>query len=419
MRLVQKYGGTSMNGPERIRKTADIIEASWREGVETAVVVSAMSGETNRLHKLAHDLCEQPFPRELDALLATGEQASAALLCIELRRRGVAAYSYTGMQAGLRTDGSHFRARIRDLESERLGLHLVQGEVPVLTGFQGVDESGNITTLGRGGSDTSAVALAIALKADVCDIYTDVDGIYTTDPRIAPGARKIDSISYEEMLEFASLGAKVLQTRCVELAMRYTMPIHLRSSFDNVPGTMVTVEDTSMERADITGVAYNRDEAKITLVGIPDQPGIASSVFGPVAAAGINVDVIVQNVSEDGLTDITFTVPRSDYTAAMHIVHEISQQVRARKIGGDDNIAKVSIIGVGMRTHAGVAKHMFEVLSKEGINIQMITTSEIKISVVIEEKYVELAVRALHQAFGLDVDSERGEEQSARNNTLQ
>jgi len=407
MRIVQKFGGTSVGGLERIRKTADLIEGALKQGHETAVVVSAMSGETNRLLALAHELDDHPYPREKDALVATGEQVSAALLAIELRRRGVAAYSYNGIQAGFRTDSRHARARIRNIESAHLIRHMQAGEVPVVAGFQGADEHGNITTLGRGGSDTSAVALAIAVEADVCDIYTDVDGVYTTDPRIVPQAKKINRISYEEMLEFASLGARVLQTRSVELAMRYGMPIHLRSAFEPVAGTMVVEEEDDMERAAISGVAYNRDEAKITILGIPDHPGIAAGVFGPVADAGINVDVIVQNVSEQGHTDITFTVPRSDYQATLDIMQNIRQQMEARDVQGDDTVAKVSIIGVGMRSHAGVAKQMFDVLAREGINIQMITTSEIKVTVVIEEKYVELAVRALHVAFGLDDTGEK------------
>jgi len=353
MRVVQKFGGTSIGGLERLRKTAALIEESWRQGIETAVVVSAMSGETDRLLGLAHALARHPAPREMDALLATGEQVSSALLAIELKRRGVPAYSYTGAQAGFRTDNLHSRARIQEIESGRLMLHLKHGEVPVLTGFQGVDEAGNITTLGRGGSDTSAVALAVALKADMCDIYTDVAGVYTADPRLVPEARKIDRIAYEEMLELASLGAKVLQTRSVEMAMRYQMPLHLRSSFENIAGTMVTKEDGNMERAAITGITYNRDEAKITILGIPDQPGIASSVFGPVAEAGFNVDVIVQNVSEQGLTDITFTVHRSDYPGAMQTMQQICEQVKGRDVKGDDTVAKVSVVGVGMRSRYG------------------------------------------------------------------
>jgi len=404
MRIVQKFGGTSVGSLERICKTADLVAAELTQGNQVAVVVSAMSGETNRLTSMAHEICAQPVARELDALVATGEQVSAALLAIELQGRGIAAYSYSGGQAGFVTDSKHERARIKDVEGGHLLTHLQAGEVPVVTGFQGVDEQGNVTTLGRGGSDTSAVALAIAVEADVCDIYTDVDGIYTTDPRIVPKARKIERIAYEEMLEFASLGAKVLQTRSVELAMRYNMPLHLRSSFEPVAGTMVVQEDNSMERATISGVAYNRDEAKITIMGIPDQPGIAANVFGPVAESGINVDVIVQNVSEQGYTDITFTVPTGDYQQTMDIMRRLCTQMDARDVKGDDSVAKVSVVGVGMRSHAGVAKDMFDILAREGVNIQMITTSEIKITVVIDEKYIELAVRSLHSAFGLDAE---------------
>jgi len=402
MRIVQKFGGTSVGSVERIQATAQIVKNELDNGNEVAVVVSAMSGETNRLLHLANSMNDNPPMREVDALVATGEQVTAALLAIELHKLGVSAYSFSGAQAGFKTEGSHSKARIKDVKSDHLIKHMEQGKVPVVTGFQGVDANGNTTTLGRGGSDTSAVALAIAVKADSCDIYTDVDGIYTTDPRIEPKARKMDSISYEEMLEFASLGAKVLQTRSVELGMRYNMPIHLRSSFDLVQGTMVTREDSNMERAEISGVAYNRDEAKVTIKGIPDQPGIAAAVFGPVADADINVDVIVQNISEDGQTDLTFTVPRNDYDATMALLQTLCDKMKAREVMGDNTVAKVSIIGVGMRSHTGVAKKMFDVLAQENINIQMITTSEIKVTVVLEEKYVELAVRALHEAFGLD-----------------
>ncbi len=405
MRVVHKYGGTSVGSLERIRATAQIIVRDLKRGRKVAVVVSAMSGETNRLLSMAHDMNAQPSSREMDALVATGEQVSAALLAIELQRLGIQAYSYNGAQAGFRTDSSFARARIKDVQSQHLIEHLEAGEVPVVTGFQGSDAAGNITTLGRGGSDTSAVALAVAVHAEVCDIYTDVDGIYTTDPRIVPQASKINQISYEEMLEFASLGAKVLQTRSVEMAMRFHMPIHLRSSFADVAGTMVTGEDNQMERAEITGVAYCRNEAKVTIKGIPDQPGIASRVLGPVADADINVDVIVQNVSAQGFTDITFTVPREDYAATMNLLHQLADELKADKVKGDDTVAKVSIIGVGMRSHAGVARKMFDVLSQENINIQMITTSEIKVTVVLDEKYVELAVRALHTAFGLDAEA--------------
>jgi len=405
MRIVQKFGGTSVGSIERIRETAKIVCKELEAGSEVAVVVSAMSGETNRLLALANDMSSCPTPREVDALVATGEQVSAALLAIELNNLGVKAYSFSGGQAGFKTEGNHSRARIRDVQSDHLITLMQKGEVPVVTGFQGINELGHVTTLGRGGSDTSAVALAVAVKADVCDIYTDVDGIYTTDPRIEPKARKMDNISYEEMLEFASLGAKVLQTRSVELGMRYNMPIHLRSSFNLIEGTRVSREDSNMERAEISGVAYNRDEAKVTIKGIPDQPGIAASVLGPVAQADINVDVIVQNISEDGLTDLTFTVPRNDYAATLEVLNALSQELNARQVSGDDKVAKISIIGVGMRSHSGVARKMFEVLAKENINIQMITTSEIKVTVVIEEKYVELAVRSLHEAFGLEAEA--------------
>jgi len=401
-RVVQKFGGTSVGSPERIEHVADIVARSMRDGTRTAVVVSAMSGETNRLIAMAHSLSGNPDSREMDQLVSTGEQVSAALLAIALQHRGIAAHSYTGVQAGFRTEGRYSRARIRSVECARLSEQVNRGDVPILTGFQGVNEAGDVTTLGRGGSDTSAIALAIALKADVCDIFTDVDGVYTADPRIVPRARKIDHISYEEMLELASQGAKVLQNRSVELAMRFNMPIHLRSSFNDVPGTLVTREDKAMERASITGVAYNRDEAKITIKGIPDHPGIASHVFGPIAEAELNVDVIVQNVSEDGTTDITFTVPRGDFSRAMLVLQQVCDDMQAREVKGDDTVAKVSIIGVGMRSHSGVAAQMFETLADKGINIQMITTSEIKITVVIEEHHVDTAVQALHSVFALD-----------------
>jgi len=402
MRIVQKFGGTSVGTIERIKATAEIVHSEIKRGNQVAVVVSAMSGETNRLLGLANELSDNPPGREVDALVATGEQVTAALLAIELNKLGISSSSFNGAQAGFKTEGNHAKARIKSVQSEHLIEHMQQGSVPVVTGFQGINELGNVTTLGRGGSDTSAVALAIAVQADSCDIYTDVDGIYTTDPRIEPKARKMDHISYEEMLEFASLGAKVLQTRSVELGMRYNMPIHLRSSFNLIEGTRVTREDSKMERAEISGIAYNRDEAKVTIKGIPDQPGIAGSVLGPIADADINVDVIVQNISEDGLTDITFTVPRSDFQATLALLKTLSEKMNARQVKGDEGIAKISIIGVGMRSHTGVAKKMFDVLAQNNINIQMITTSEIKVTVVIDEKYVELAVRALHEAFALE-----------------
>jgi len=409
MRMVHKYGGTSVGSVERIRHIAGLVAEAWADGVnQVAVVVSAMGGETNRLLALARGLSSAPPSREMDALVATGEQVSAALLAIELNRLGVPAYSFTGSQAGFLTDGSHSRARIRHVESSPLQRHMDRGEVPVVAGFQGVDDDGNITTLGRGGSDTSAVALAVALHADRCDIYTDVDGVFTTDPRVVAEARKLDRISYEEMLELASLGAKVLQTRSVELAMRYSMPICLRSSFTAGAGTLVTEEDSAMERAAVTGIAFCRDEAKITVRGIPDHPGIAGNVLGPIAAAEINVDVIVQNVSEQGFTDMTFTVPRDDYTATMALMKALRKNLGARDVLGDVGVGKVSIVGVGMRSHAGVAKQMFDALADNDVNIQMITTSEIKITVVISEDAIERAVQALHRVFDL------AEEESAR-----
>ncbi|MDX8408673.1 MAG: aspartate kinase [Mariprofundales bacterium] len=403
MRIVHKYGGTSVGSLERIQHIATLVADACAGGTnQVAVVVSAMSGETNRLLDLARELDPDPVRREIDALVATGEQVSAALLAIALRHRGVAACSFTGSQAGFQTEGPHSRARIRHIESAHLQRHLDRGEVPVVTGFQGVDAQGNITTLGRGGSDTSAVALAVALKADRCDIYTDVDGVFTTDPRVVPAARKLERISYEEMLEMASMGAKVLQTRSVELAMRYQMPVCLRSSFVAGGGTLVTKEDTSMERAAVTGVAFNRDEAKITVRGIPDHPGVAATVLGPIAQAEVNVDVIVQNVSEQGFTDMTFTVPRSDYDQTMELMGQLKTKVGARQVLGDPAVGKVSIVGVGMRSHAGVAQQMFEVLAGEAVNIEMITTSEIKITVVVNANDVDRAVRVLHAAFDLE-----------------
>ncbi|RMH50199.1 MAG: aspartate kinase [Zetaproteobacteria bacterium] len=408
MRLVQKYGGTSVGSLERIRHIAGLVIGAWEQGRhQVAVVVSAMGDETDRLLGMAHALDPRPPAREIDALVSTGEQVSAALLAIELHRRGVPASSFTGSQAGFRTDGAHSRARIRRIESAVLDAALSRGEVPVVTGFQGVDRDGNITTLGRGGSDTSAVALAVALEADRCDIYTDVEGIFTTDPRVVPDARKLERISYEEMLELASLGANVLQTRSVELAMRYRMPVCLRSSFTTSGGTLVTEEDDTMERAVVTGVAFNRDEAKITIRGIPDHPGIAANVLRPISEAGINVDVIVQNVSEQGYTDMTFTVPREDYERTLELMEPLRAQLQAREVLGDPKIGKVSIVGVGMRSHAGVARTMFDALAGAGINIQMITTSEIKITVVVDEDAVDRAVRTLHDAFHLDSEEVR------------
>jgi len=403
MRLVHKYGGTSVGSVARIRHIAGLVAEARAEGKhQVVVVVSAMGGETNRLLDLARELSSTPVSREMDALVATGEQVSAALLAIELNRIGVSAYSFTGSQAGLLTDGPHSRARIRHIESSLLQRHLQCGEVPVVAGFQGVDDDGNITTLGRGGSDTSAVALAVSLQADRCDIYTDVDGIFTTDPRVVPNARKLNHISYEEMLELASSGAKVLQTRSVELAMRFQMPVCLRSSFTTGEGTLVTEEESSMERAAVTGIAFHRDEAKITVRGIPDHPGIAGNVLGPIAEAEINVDVIVQNVSEQGFTDMTFTVPHEDYATTMGLMQILKGSLGARDVLGDTGVGKVSIVGVGMRSHAGVAKQMFDALANNNVNIQMITTSEIKITVVVDEHDIDRAVQALHLAFDLE-----------------
>ena len=402
--IVQKYGGTSVGSIERIEAVADKICQFRAAGHGIVVVVSAMSGETDRLLKLAHELQQQPTARELDVLLATGEQVTTALLCMALHARDCAAKSYNGSQVRILTDSVHTKARIRSINGERIEDDLANGNVVVVAGFQGVDEYDNITTLGRGGSDTSAVAIAAALKADECQIYTDVDGVYTTDPRMVDSARRLDSITFEEMLELASLGAKVLQIRAVEFAGKYKVPLRVLSSFSDGPGTLITVEDDEpVEASVISGIAFNRDEAKITVVGVPDTPGVASRILGPISDANIEVDVIVQNVAEDKSTDLTFSVHRNDLHKASEIVERIAAELGARKVTLDDKIAKVSLVGVGMRSHAGVASKMFAALAELSINIQMITTSEIKVSVVIEEKYLELAVRGLHAAFELDV----------------
>ncbi|MCL4316196.1 MAG: aspartate kinase [Gammaproteobacteria bacterium] len=400
--IVQKYGGTSVGSAERIGNVANKVIATRKQGHDVVVVVSAMSGETDRLLKLAKELDPRPSERELDVLLATGEQVTIALLSIALEKRGCAARSYTGAQVCIRTDSAHTKARIMDIDAERIFADLNAGRVVVVAGFQGVDEHGNITTLGRGGSDTTAVALAAALKADECQIYTDVDGVYTTDPRIEPKARRLERITFEEMLEMASLGAKVLQIRSVEFAGKYNVPLRVLSSFEQGPGTLITSEEPNMEQALISGVTANRDEAKLTVVGVPDQPGIAHRILGPIAEANIEVDMIVQNVGEHGLTDFTFTVHRNDYDKALEIVKKAAKDMGAREVQGDNRIVKVSIVGVGMRSHAGIASQMFQTLAAEGINIRMISTSEIKISVVVDEKYLELAVRALHSAFKLE-----------------
>jgi aspartate kinase len=400
MLIVQKYGGTSVGDPERIRNVARRVVRSLDAGHRVAVVVSAMAGETNALVALARELGgEDPDPREYDQLVSVGENKTIALLALAIRRLGRPARSFTGPQVCVHTDGDHTRARILHIERERVLEVLDAGGAAVIAGFQGLDEKGDVTTLGRGGSDTSAVAIAAALGADVCEIYTDVDGVYTTDPNWVPRARKLSRISYEEMLEMASLGAKVLQIRSVKFAMRYGVPIHVRSSFSDDEGTWVVREEEVVEQLVVSGVTYNRNEAKIRVRGVKDAPGVAAALFTPLSESNIVVDMIVQNVSQDGTTDMTFTVPRDDFRRAMELAREAASGVGARDVEGDAQIAKVSVVGLGMRDHAGVAARTFQVLAREGINIQLISTSEIKISVVIEEKYVELAVRALHAAF--------------------
>lgn len=402
---VQKYGGTSVGSVDRIEAVAEKVKSFKAQGHDVVVVVSAMSGETNRLIGMAKDIQSQPNPREMDVLVSTGEQVTIALLCMALQSRGIDARSYTGAQVKILTDNSHTKARIQDIEVASMQQDLEAGRVIVVAGFQGVDADGNITTLGRGGSDTTGVALAAALKADECQIYTDVDGVYTTDPRVVEGARRLEQITFEEMLEMASLGSKVLQIRAVEFAGKYKVPLRVLSSFEEGPGTLITIEDDkSVEKPVISGIAFNRDEAKLTVMGVPDVPGVASKILGPVSKANIEVDVIVQNVAADNTTDFTFTVHRNDYEATEKVLSGVAKELGAREVVGDNKIAKVSIVGVGMRSHAGVASKMFDALATENINIQMISTSEIKVSVVIAEKYLELAVRALHSAFEMDVD---------------
>ena len=400
--IVQKYGGTSVGGTGKIKNVADRVIRTKAAGNEVVVVLSAMAGETNRLIALARKIQPAPDPRELDALMATGEQVSIALFSMACKAKGYEARSFLGFQVPIETDSSHTKARIENVHSKSLKDALSRGIIPVVAGFQGITNTGDITTLGRGGSDTTAVALAVALEADLCEIYTDVEGVFTTDPNICPRARKIDRISYEEMLEMASLGAKILEIRSVEFAMRYGMPLHVRSSFVDTPGTMVVKEDETMESILVSGVTYNKNEARITITKVPDKPGIAARIFNPISDANIVVDMIIQNTREGELTDMTFTVPKPDYETAMGIVHEVADKIGAEKVLGDMEISKVSIIGVGMRNHAGVASHMFKILADHGINILMISTSEIKVSCVIDEKYTELAVRALHQGFGLE-----------------
>ncbi len=401
--IVQKFGGTSVGSVERIEQVADKVKKFRDAGDDLVVVLSAMSGETNRLIELARQISDQPVPRELDVIVSTGEQVTIALLAMALIKRGVPAVSYTGNQVRILTDSAHNKARILQIDDQKIRADLKAGRVVVVAGFQGVDEDGNITTLGRGGSDTTGVALAAALKADECQIYTDVDGVYTTDPRVVSQAQRLDKITFEEMLEMASLGSKVLQIRAVEFAGKYNVPLRVLHSFKEGPGTLITIdEEESMEQPIISGIAFNRDEAKLTIRGVPDTPGVAFKILGPISGANIEVDMIVQNVSHDNTTDFTFTVHRNDYQAALQVLQNTANEIGAREVIGDTKIAKVSIVGVGMRSHAGVASRMFEALAKESINIQMISTSEIKVSVVIEEKYLELAVRALHTAFELD-----------------
>jgi len=401
--IVQKYGGTSVGTPERIHAVAEKIMACHEQGHQLVVVVSAMSGETNRLLSLAEDMAKRPVPRELDVLLATGEQATIALLSMALQARGCPARSYTGGQVHILTDDAHNKARIEDIDGARVNADLEAGRVVVVAGFQGVDKSGNITTLGRGGSDTTAVALAAALKADECQIFTDVDGVYTTDPRVEPEARRLERITFEEMLEMASLGSKVLQIRAVEFAGKYNVPLRVLSSFEDGEGTLITYEDDGVEQALISGIAFNRDEAKLTALRVPDQPGVAHLILGPIAEANIDVDMIIQNVAADGKsTDFTFTVHRNDYERGLEILQKVAGEMGASEVSGDPKIVKISLVGVGMRSHAGIASTMFETLAKEGINIKMISTSEIKVSVVVDEKYLELGVRALHEVFQLD-----------------
>ncbi|MBX3333049.1 MAG: aspartate kinase [Nitrospira sp.] len=400
--IVQKYGGTSVGTIERIHRVADRVARTQGEGHQVVVVLSAMSGETDRLLKLAHEVTGTPDERELDMLLSTGERVTIALLAMELRGRGLNARSFTGRQVGIITDSAHTKARIARVTADRIKEALNEGVIPVVAGFQGINERSDVTTLGRGGSDLSAVALAAALKANRCVIFTDVDGVYTADPNIVPAAKRINKIAYEEMLEMASLGAKVLQTRSVEFAAKFNVPVEVNSSFTEGKGTLVTKEDKDMEAVAVAGVTGDRNQAKITIVGVPDKPGIAGRIFGPVAEAHINVDMIIQNIGQAALTDLSFTVPRADLKKAEPLIQNVAKDIEAKSVSITEAIAKVSLIGVGMRSHSGVAAKMFEVLSREGINIMMISTSEIKISCVIEEKYLELAMRALHTAFDLD-----------------
>jgi aspartate kinase len=400
--VVQKYGGTSVGTIEKIQNVARRVARTYDEGNDMVVVVSAMAGETNKLVALAEAMCEFPSEREYDVLVAAGEQVSIALLSMALQSMGYKAKSYLGWQIPIYTDNAFSKARIEEIQDSNIREDLHNGTIVIVAGFQGIDHDNNITTLGRGGSDTSAVAVAAALQADVCEILTDVDGVYTTDPRIVPEASKMEKVSYDEMLEMASLGSKVLQLRSVEFAKKYNVVVHVRSSLNDNPGTLVMKEDADMETVLVSGVTYNKDEAKISVMRVPDKPGIAAQLFTPLSAANIMVDMIIQNISHEGLTDMTFTVPRSDFKKALKIVEETAAKIGAAGVQSNQSIAKISIVGVGMRSHSGIASKMFETLSAEGVNIQMISTSEIKVSCVIDDKYTELAVRVLHEAFGLD-----------------
>jgi len=400
--VVQKYGGTSVGTIEKIQNVARRVARTYDEGNDMVVVVSAMAGETNKLVALAEEMCEFPSEREYDVLVAAGEQVSIALLSMALQSMGYKAKSYLGWQIPIYTDNASSKARIEEIQDTNIREDLHNGTIVIVAGFQGIDRDNNITTLGRGGSDTSAVAVAAALHADVCEILTDVDGVYTTDPRIVPEASKMEKVSYDEMLEMASLGSKVLQLRSVEFAKKYNVVVHVRSSLNDNPGTLVTKEDADMETVLVSGIAYNKDEAKIAVMRVPDKPGVAAQLFSPLSQANIMVDMIIQNVSHEGFTDLTFTVPRGDFKKALKIVEETATRIGAAGVQTNESIAKVSIIGVGMRSHSGIASKMFETLSAEGVNIQMISTSEIKVSCVIDDKYTELAVRVLHEAFDLD-----------------
>lgn len=404
--IVQKYGGTSVGTIEKIGRVADKIAARAKNGDKLVVAVSAMSGETNKLISLANEITDKQHSREMDVLVSTGEQVTIALLTMALLDRGCDARSYTGAQIRMVTDDAHGKARIKEIQSEKMKADLDANRVVVVAGFQGVDANGNITTLGRGGSDTTAVAIAASLDADECQIYTDVDGVYTTDPRVEPKARKLDHITFEEMLEMASLGSKVLQIRSVEFAGKYNVPLRVLHSFEEGEGTLIALEDDDVEQAVISGIAFNRDEAQLTINGVPDQPGVASKILGPVTDENIEIDMIVQNTSVEGHTDFTFTVHRDDYEKAHSLMEAVASELGAQTMKGNDAIVKISLVGVGMRSHAGIAKTMFDTLAKENINIRMISTSEIKISVVVDEKYLELGVRSLHDAFGLDSDGQ-------------